>query len=676
MKKRAFQKVIVRASSGIEQSRGPFSFLPRGEKKEKKGREGIMKKALSLILCCLACLAFGAGGVWGATFCVDPGGGGTHTGLQAALTAAAGNTEDDIIKVVWGTYTGNFYYSSTTGYDVSLLGGYTAACADRVANPIFTTLDGNSADSVLALYDDSGGNFEVDGFTIRNGNSTTGDGGGVNAWSNSSGTAGNITITNNIITGNSAAMSGGGVDASSYSPSGAAGTVTITNNTIQGNTADTYYGGGVRARANSDSGTAGNVVLSNNTITGNSAPSEGGGVYAYSNTTSGTAGTVTLTNNTITGNTASYEGGGAQIIATSGGTIKCYNNIIRGNTAGTGADIYLGGTFGSAYGYNNDYHDLGGSWNGGSSDNIDQDPLFADPATGDYHLQPTSPCIDKGLNTAPGIQATDCDGDARIIDGDYDSTAIADMGVDEFAAVYVILHRDGALWSSATGWDTATPPYYPGTAYAQALKLWENGGYLLLHRDGAYIVGLLGLGLGVWNTSSPPYYPGTPWAVDVLNGVILHKDGALWYAATGWVLTAPPYYPGTAYAVDLEKRTDNSYAILHKDGAIYDSATGWLLTAPPYYPGTSWAVDMKLDGSGYVLLHKDGAVWRSAGGWILTAPPYYPGTDYARALELVAGSNYVILHKDGAIYNSVTGWVMTAPPYHPGTNYAVDLEVR
>jgi hypothetical protein len=38
MKKRAFQKAIVRASSGIEQSRGPFFFFTRVGEKIKGGK--------------------------------------------------------------------------------------------------------------------------------------------------------------------------------------------------------------------------------------------------------------------------------------------------------------------------------------------------------------------------------------------------------------------------------------------------------------------------------------------------------------------------------------------------------------------------------------------------------------------------------------------------------------
>jgi hypothetical protein len=240
--------------------------------------------------------------------------------------------------------------------------------------------------------------------------------------------------------------------------------------------------------------------------------------------------------------------------------------------------------------------------------------------------------------------------------------------------IHIILHRDGAIWSSETGWDVSAPPYYPGTDYARALELREDASYAILHRDGAIYDSATG-----WLTTSPPYYPGTTWAVDMKleesGYVLLHRDGAIWSTSGGWILTAPPYYPGTAYAKALEVRDDASYAILHRDGAIYDSASDWVMTSPPYYPGTAYAVDMKLNDSAYVILHQDGALWSSDTGWTLTAPPYYPTTDYARALVLV-GAGYKILHRDGAIYDSATGWIMTSPPYYPGTVYAVDLEVQ
>jgi len=86
-----------------------------------------MKKLFLLALCCLACLAIGTGGAWAAEYCVDPGGGGTHTDLQAALDTAGGSSADDLIKVVQGTYNGNFTYSSNGGYGITLEGGYTAS---------------------------------------------------------------------------------------------------------------------------------------------------------------------------------------------------------------------------------------------------------------------------------------------------------------------------------------------------------------------------------------------------------------------------------------------------------------------------------------------------------------------------------------------------------------------
>ncbi|MEW6007275.1 MAG: choice-of-anchor Q domain-containing protein [bacterium] len=52
------------------------------------------------------------------------------------------------------------------------------------------------------------------------------------------------------------------------------------------------------------------------------------------------------------------------------------------------------------------------------------DPLFVSPT--DFHLQPTSPCIDAGSNTAPALPPTDKDGNPRIVNG------IVDMGAYEY----------------------------------------------------------------------------------------------------------------------------------------------------------------------------------------------------------------------------------------------------
>ncbi len=74
--------------------------------------------------------------------------------------------------------------------------------------------------------------------------------------------------------------------------------------------------------------------------------------------------------------------------------------------------------------------------------NVTEDPLFVDPARGDYRLLPGSPAIDTGTSDVPeppflpptGLPGTDFDGLPRVADGDEDGTAVPDMGAHEYAA--------------------------------------------------------------------------------------------------------------------------------------------------------------------------------------------------------------------------------------------------
>ncbi len=85
------------------------------------------------------------------------------------------------------------------------------------------------------------------------------------------------------------------------------------------------------------------------------------------------------------------------------------------------------------------YSDVQGGWCGAGSNNIDADPLFVAPGSGDYRLSPGSPCIDAADNTAvPKGVVTDLDGNPRFVDDPCtDDTGngdppIVDMGAYEF----------------------------------------------------------------------------------------------------------------------------------------------------------------------------------------------------------------------------------------------------
>ncbi|MHC4108382.1 MAG: choice-of-anchor Q domain-containing protein, partial [Planctomycetota bacterium] len=117
------------------------------------------------------------------------------------------------------------------------------------------------------------------------------------------------------------------------------------------------------------------------------------------------------------------------------------NCILWGNTALEGAQLLLDSGFNNPAIVSIDFCDL----QGGAADvaidsaccspsqllfgenNLDTDPLFLDPATGEYHLAAESPAINAG---DPGFVAaadeTDIDGDPRVVG------AVVDLGADEF----------------------------------------------------------------------------------------------------------------------------------------------------------------------------------------------------------------------------------------------------
>ncbi len=178
----------------------------------------------------------------------------------------------------------------------------------------------------------------------------------------------------------------------------------------------------------SDANITGNVIVRNH------ATGAGGGIYWT--VPLGPRGPV-LVNNTIAENDSAL---GSGIFADGfDGSATLYNNIV---TAAAGQTAIHCGDFDASvpvFWSNNVFSASGSSYGGtctdrtGTGGNISANPRFADPATGDVHLLPGSPAIDAGDNSAPGQTATDIDDHARVLDGNADGLAAADMGADEAA---------------------------------------------------------------------------------------------------------------------------------------------------------------------------------------------------------------------------------------------------
>jgi parallel beta-helix repeat protein len=300
--------------------------------------------------------------------------------IQAAIDAASNGDE---IEVSPGTYNEAIAFK---GKAVRLYSS---------GGPEVTTIDANGAYHVVLCISGEDANTILDGFTITGGNASGVDwphfhgGGMLNIYSSP-------TVSNCTFTENSSVHWGGGM----YNDRGSH--TTLINCTFSGNISDT--GGAGMGNYSS------NPTVTNCIFTGNSADN-GGGMLNVSNSSP------TMTNCTFSGNTAGIKGGGMSNVGSSPTVTNCIlwgdepNEI--SNSSGSPTVTYSdveGGT--------------GQAWFGTGC--IDADPCFVNTTAGNFHLLFGSPCIDAGTNSAPGLPATDFEGDTRI------ANVNVDMGADEY----------------------------------------------------------------------------------------------------------------------------------------------------------------------------------------------------------------------------------------------------
>ncbi|MHC4610958.1 MAG: golvesin C-terminal-like domain-containing protein, partial [Planctomycetota bacterium] len=226
-------------------------------------------------------------------------------------------------------------------------------------------------------------------------------------------------------------------------------------------------GGGV---VNTGAAGVGYVGLHNCTISNNLSDLGGGVTSEYA--------TTVVTNCVIAGNTSTGDGGAVQAV---GGGVVLANSTITGNSSAAGA----GGVFSSLadlvvssailWGNGNgqlvgdataSFSDIQGGYPGPG--NIDRDPGWVDPASGDYHLQCGSPCVNEGdpAFVAPAGQ-TDIDGELRVQGGfvdmgadetpfwDGDADHDGDVDLDDFAALADCLGGPGEVPSPPPPMSTA-----------------------------------------------------------------------------------------------------------------------------------------------------------------------------------------------------------------------------
>lgn len=234
------------------------------------------------------------------------------------------------------------------------------------------------------------------GNTTFQGNQVDGVGGGLFIQANQANTTLENLILNCVFTQNNSSDHGGGIFL--RGAEGGSHNVRIINTVFDRNISDNA-GGGIFLTSSTPTGGDLSATITNCSFSGNEALSEGAGLF-----NEGSAGTslLTLNNSIFWGNTV---GGNPNAINSDGGSASVAYSIVEG---GIPAGLTDGGN------------------------NLNEDPQFADPGSGNLRLAGCSPGINAGNNGVVPIEADpDPDGDARIYEG------VVDLGAYEASIIFV-----------------------------------------------------------------------------------------------------------------------------------------------------------------------------------------------------------------------------------------------
>jgi hypothetical protein len=234
----------------------------------------------------------------------------------------------------------------------------------------------------------------------------------------------NSLVEHTVVANNTGQAFGIGIYASDGSPK-------LSNSLIINNTSDGYpynsgYGGGVFSSFGV------NMIVENCVIAGNSS-SVGGGICVAGTWQAIYIAEVRVFNSIIYGNLAGdLYNDGAAIESYGEVVFEITNSVVFGNVQNNFDDEYQWLGVNVTVNQNLDSCDAYG--------NIVMDPMFVNPATGDYHLSPGSPAIDAGDNLIV-TAVTDLENNQRIWDGNNDNESVVDIGCYEFESIPVNNHN-------------------------------------------------------------------------------------------------------------------------------------------------------------------------------------------------------------------------------------------